>query len=196
MRAKEQIRKKISARLEALGAPERARKSALASARLVSNLLQRMPDLSLVCCYLSFGTEASCDELFLWAHEKGIQLAFPRITTIREPMEFIIADPGHSASFEMHRYGLRQPRAGLTGVDWSTFSPQQAALVVPAVAFDLSCNRLGRGGGFYDRFLTRYGTRLSSIGFAFEEQIVESLETEEHDQRVECVITDERTYLP
>lgn len=194
MSTKRQIRELMASRLEAIRASQRAQKSLKASERLLSYLLQQMPTLSLLCCYQPFGTEIDCTPLFSRAREHHIELAFPRITTMKAPMGFFIADYRDPEAFETHRYGMRQPREGALEVDYSTFSREKVALIIPAAAYDRSGNRLGRGGGFYDRFLARYGTRVHSIGFAFEEQLVDSLTTEEHDKQVECIITDVATY--
>lgn len=65
-------------------------------------------------------------------------------------------------------------------------------LIVPGVAFDLKGNRLGYGGGYYDRFfpLLHPGTPL--IALAFELQIVPEVPVDEWDRRVDTIITEER----
>lgn len=63
-------------------------------------------------------------------------------------------------------------------------------LLVPGRAFDLNGNRLGRGKGFYDRYLTNFTGRI--VGICFEEQIIEAVPTESFDQRVELILTDQR----
>ena len=60
--------------------------------------------------------------------------------------------------------------------------------LVPALAFDRSGNRLGRGGGFYDRLLEG-GTGLK-IGVAHDVQLVEALPVSSHDVRMDYVITE------
>ncbi len=64
-------------------------------------------------------------------------------------------------------------------------------VIVPGVAFDTSCNRLGFGKGNYDRFLKR-ATHAVKIGLAFDEQVVDSIPTEEHDIKMDFVITPTR----
>ncbi len=62
--------------------------------------------------------------------------------------------------------------------------------VVPGMAFDLSGNRLGRGGGFYDRLLPQM--RATKVGLAFAFQVTESLPAEDHDAPVDFIATEER----
>lgn len=64
-------------------------------------------------------------------------------------------------------------------------------VVVPGVAFDRKGRRLGRGGGFYDRFLAQSGLAAVTCGLALREQVVEDLSSEPHDQNVKMLVTDE-----
>jgi 5-formyltetrahydrofolate cyclo-ligase len=63
-------------------------------------------------------------------------------------------------------------------------------VVVPGLAFTPAGARLGRGGGHFDRFLTRLGEGCLRIGVAFREQLVTELPTADHDIAVDVVVTD------
>ncbi|MCS7278439.1 MAG: 5-formyltetrahydrofolate cyclo-ligase [Thermodesulfobacteriaceae bacterium] len=65
-------------------------------------------------------------------------------------------------------------------------------IFVPGVAFDLYKGRLGYGVGFYDRVLAQ--TKALKVGVAFSFQIFERLPLEEHDQRVDLVVTEEGVF--
>jgi 5-formyltetrahydrofolate cyclo-ligase len=67
-------------------------------------------------------------------------------------------------------------------------------LLIPALAFDTNCSRLGRGAGFYDRFLKpiSHQKRPFLLGIAFEMQIVKQIPTAPHDQPVGAVATPTR----
>jgi 5-formyltetrahydrofolate cyclo-ligase len=62
--------------------------------------------------------------------------------------------------------------------------------VLPGIAFDAFGWRLGWGGGFYDRFLSK--SSGLSVGLAFELQVVNSLPTEMHDKQVKYIVTEKR----
>ena len=62
-------------------------------------------------------------------------------------------------------------------------------VIVPGVAFTAAGDRLGQGGGWYDRFLMRLRPEAVTIGVAFTPQIVHSLPVEPHDIQVDKVIT-------
>lgn len=65
-------------------------------------------------------------------------------------------------------------------------------VLVPALAFDLQGNRLGRGGGYYDRFLARLPSRVLRVGICLDRLVVERLPTDAHDQPVDIILTESR----
>lgn len=87
-------------------------------------------------------------------------------------------------------FGASVPAGG----DWL----EPDILIVPLVGFDLTCNRLGYGGGFYDRTLERlramHPTR--AIGFAYMAQHLEGLVVEATDQVLDAVVTETRVIRP
>ena len=82
-------------------------------------------------------------------------------------------------------YGIRQPqREKSKELDVNAID----AVIVPGLAFDKAKNRLGRGAGYYDRFLSGLPAGTATIGIAFDFQIVDCLPTEEHDVPLDFVI--------
>ena len=66
-------------------------------------------------------------------------------------------------------------------------------IIVPAVAYDRNGNRVGRGKGYYDRLLSR--SKALKIGVAYDFQLMDEVDTEEHDIPVDIVITESGTYI-
>lgn len=64
--------------------------------------------------------------------------------------------------------------------------------VIPGVAFDSSCNRMGRGKGFYDKLLPHLKCRTIGLGYGF--QIVEKIPCEPFDKPLDCVVTEDAIY--
>lgn len=70
-------------------------------------------------------------------------------------------------------------------------------IIIPGLAFSRDGDRLGRGGGYYDRYVKWYGEKVRElkirqpklIALVFEEQLVNHLPTEQHDIRVDSLIT-------
>ena len=65
--------------------------------------------------------------------------------------------------------------------------------LVPGVAFTVSGKRLGRGGGYYDKLLSKYPDTLK-IGITFNERIMQDLPTESHDISMDYVFTKDKYY--
>jgi 5-formyltetrahydrofolate cyclo-ligase len=85
---------------------------------------------------------------------------------------------------------LREP-----GPDAPVVDPTGIDLaIVPGVAFDESGRRLGRGGGYYDRFLSTLS--VTSIGVAFELQLVPIVPAGSQDIRVKAIVTERRFIRP
>jgi len=85
-------------------------------------------------------------------------------------------------------YGIPEP-ARLPG-----FSPKQdgfSFVLVPGLAFDRAGRRLGKGLGYYDRFLSRISGSTLFVGFAYSEQIVTEVPVDEWDARMHMLVTEE-----
>lgn len=72
---------------------------------------------------------------------------------------------------------------------------EEGLLLMPGVAFDEHCHRVGYGGGYYDRYLEKH-PGLIHIALAFEFQVFPEVPFEEHDILPECIITEDRILLP
>jgi 5-formyltetrahydrofolate cyclo-ligase len=134
--------------------------------------------------YLSLADEVRIDDFLAGACEAGKKVLLPRIGS--EGMEFcpwrpssILAPDGKGV------LAPRGPRAAGEG-----FSKR--FIVVPGRAFDREGGRLGRGGGYYDRFLAQTANESRvTVGVAYECQIMdERIPLEAHDARMDFVVTE------
>ncbi|MBF0533205.1 MAG: 5-formyltetrahydrofolate cyclo-ligase, partial [Candidatus Omnitrophica bacterium] len=83
-------------------------------------------------------------------------------------------------------YGILQPKAS---EDRKLDLDQIDMVIVPGVAFDRNNCRLGRGQGYYDRFLPRLSARTTTVGLAFDFQMLDVIpQIEPHDVPVSCVL--------
>ena len=92
--------------------------------------------------------------------------------------------------------GLQPPhvRMGMRGIrepngDAVVQVDALAAVLVPGLAFDPGGNRIGRGGGFYDRFLSKVPSSVLRIGVCLDEQVVEAIPVAPHDEYVDLIVT-------
>ena len=107
---------------------------------------------------------------------------------------FPLCMPEHQLDFRHVKDAARDMQPGAMNIPEP--APHTAAvppedidlLIVPGVAFTLQGDRMGYGGGYYDRFIPRC-TRARVLALAFQEQIYDELPTEEHDLRIPLIIT-------
>jgi 5-formyltetrahydrofolate cyclo-ligase len=132
----------------------------------------------------------------IWGSQ-GATVCFPRMDWTSKTMTPVAVDPGMLHT-EVRRHGVPEPVGG------RRFAADCLdLLVVPGLAFDASGGRLGRGGGFYDRFLAPLagpadesgsGARPRPVicGVCFDEQVVDRVPSVAQDVRVHAVVTDRR----
>lgn len=142
-----------------------------------------------IAVYYPTGSEArfvsNREKLFLFDQHPVI--AFPLVRS-ETNMSFFAFDMNDDWSV------LETPREIVTELDPSRHVlPESIDLVlVPGIAFDKHGNRLGQGGGFYDRFLPHLSAESMTIGIAFDEQIVDEVPREATDCRVDYIVTPTR----
>lgn len=83
-------------------------------------------------------------------------------------------------------FGIPEPLDACPTVDKGEID----LILVPALCYDLSCRRLGQGGGYYDRYLADYGGR--TVGLCRDRLLQKELPVEEHDRAVDLVLTEKR----
>ena len=174
-------------RLAAVAAAERDAKSALVVARLEA--LPEVRNAGSLLLHRSLRTEVALEALLASALERGQRVLAPRVdgTSLR----YVVID--HDTPWRRSTLGVLEPEAG------ETPEPRgDVVALIPGLAFDARGGRLGRGGGHYDRFLhaARRSCALHAIGVAFEVQIVARVPTDDHDERVDRVITECRELSP
>ncbi len=133
-----------------------------------------------VAVFCSLDDEPSTREALKRWHEQGIHIAVPRVEG--DTMRFFDYD---LAKMVAGAFGIEEPgeNASLCDVRELDF------IVVPGVAFTLAGDRMGRGRGYYDRYLSQAGFRATKVGICYPHQIVATLPTEEHDVRMDFVVT-------
>ena len=179
---KERLRVKLQKCLLEMSEEERSEKSQKACQNLVST--SQFQRASTVMIYLSLPHEVDTSEVFLYAWQLGKTVVVPKISWQQRhmiPVQISSLETGFSTEVA----GLRNP---VTGVPMPI---EEIDLVVaPALGFDRKGNRLGRGASFYDRFFANKQLKAARCGFAFTEQLVDSVPVEERDEPVDFLVTD------
>ena len=180
---KAQLRSTLLNRLHALPSEQRSERSRRACQNLVS--IEPFQKASTVMMFVSLPHEVDTSEAILHAWQLGKVVAVPKISWEQRhmiPVQISSLETGFSTS----SFGLRNPIAGVP-VPFEDID----LVVTPALGFDRRGNRLGRGGAFYDRFFANGQLRALKCGFAFAEQVMDSIPVAEHDMPVDMLVTDE-----
>ncbi|HET9679540.1 MAG TPA: 5-formyltetrahydrofolate cyclo-ligase [Gammaproteobacteria bacterium] len=140
--------------------------------------------------YLAMGSELDLAVFMDTAFKSGKQLFIPRIRSSH--MDFVAWQPDNALQF--NRFGIAQPGAG------SPQKPQFLDVVItPLVAFDTDANRIGQGGGYYDRCFAwlkyrHYWRKPALMGAAFDCQCVTNITPNRWDIPLQTIITEKATY--
>jgi 5-formyltetrahydrofolate cyclo-ligase len=187
---KKKLRQQIRRAIEAIPLWARGDKSLLAQQALMA--LPEFAAAQSVMIYLSMAEEVDTSHVARRAWAAGKRVLAPRVRLADRSMD----------AFEIHSlrdrlvpgpYDILQPQDG------SPWPPGQIDfIVVPALAFSRNGGRLGRGAGFYDRFLLRARDQMRgsqkalplACGLAFDEQILDDLPMFDHDQPIDVLVSD------
>jgi 5-formyltetrahydrofolate cyclo-ligase len=132
--------------------------------------------VEIVLTYLAFRNEPDLGLLFELLPR--LQWVLPRIEGKR-----LTLHPYDPTRLARHRFGMLEPAPDLPVIDPTTLD----LVLVPGVAFDRRGGRLGFGGGYYDRLLPT--TPALRVGITYDECLADTLPCDEHDQRMNWVIT-------
>jgi len=179
---KTELRRKLQNGLLAMPSEQRSLKSRKACQNLVS--MPEFQSASTVMMYLSLRHEVDTSEAILHAWQLGKIVAVPKISWQQRHM-IAVQINSLETGFSTSASGLRNPVTGVP-VPFGDID----LVVTPALGFDRKGNRLGRGGSYYDRFFANKELRAHRCGFAFAEQVVDSIPVTESDQPVDSLVSD------
>ena len=187
---RQQIRQQIRQRRRAL-TPEQQTQFALQAA---DRMMAYTPVLlaHTVAVFLSFDGELDTRALIdqLWRAGKRVYLP---VLHPFSPGNLLFLHYHPSSDLVVNRLKIREPKLDVRDV---LPLSQLDVLVTPLVAFDADGQRLGMGGGFYDRTLQNWRQhRLQPVGYAHDCQQVDALPTEQWDIPLPAVITPSKTWL-
>jgi 5-formyltetrahydrofolate cyclo-ligase len=183
------LREEIGKRRDALSAQERSTKSEQIWKRLVS--LAEFQTASQALFYISFRSEVETSLMVSLSRELGMEVAAPR--GLQPEKRMVFYHFANENELQSGPYGILQPANNPQNiVDLEIPS----VILVPGLVFDLRCNRLGWGSGFYDRFLAAEGRGLPKLGLAFDCQVVDEVPVQSHDVPIDVVITETRVIRP
>lgn len=183
---KRETRRRIFALRDRLDSREIEQKSARIAARLYR--LSAYRQARVIMFFLSFRSEVATRAMVEESMARGKRVLVPKaVPETRELIPSVMHD--WELDLAPGAYGIPEPRPeALRPVD----PAQIDLLIVPGVAFDRQGNRLGYGGGYYDRFFSLLQVDVLLVALAFELQIIDEVPVSEWDHPVDWIITEDR----
>jgi 5-formyltetrahydrofolate cyclo-ligase len=152
--------------------------------RLIRDALLSRPELEMagtVAAYFSIGTEPDTRGLVFGLWKRGTYVLLP---VLREDGDLDWASYEGPGSLVRGARGLLEPGEARRGVD----AVRRAdAVIAPALAVDHAGNRLGRGGGSFDRALSRVAPLIPVIALLYDGELLDHVPTEPHDRPVRAI---------
>ena len=183
MNVKDSYRNDVKHFREQLTEEDFVKKSNIIFDKIISNELYLKADTVLT--YVSFNNEVDTLRLIDYSLENSKKVAVPRVDKTTKEMDFYYISSReclHSGYFGVLEPDNQEQRFEMA----QTYG--NAVMIVPGLVFDLSGGRIGYGGGFYDKYLSK--NSMDTMGVCFKEQLVKEVEMEEHDIRMKLVISD------
>ena len=173
---------KATARAEArAGRRARPRPDPAALADRVLDLVEALPGPRRVTCYASYGTEPETTLLRERLASAGFEVLLPRV--VDTDLEWVV----DGSDTEVSSMGIAEPSGPAVPLE------PVRAMLMPALAVTALGDRLGKGGGYYDRVLASLERgSVMLVALVGDDDVVASLPTEPHDQRVDAVVTPTR----
>jgi len=180
---KRAVRNQVKLALAAMNSTD-AQDAGKTACRRLTQLPEFVQSRSIM-AYLPIVGEIDITPVILGAWQAGKTVLVPKVSW----------DKKHMVAVELHSLeaGLVKTRGQLREPEDGALWPEEDIefVIVPALAFDLQGHRLGRGGGFYDRFFAQPHVHAVRCGLAYHLQVLPDLPRHSHDQPVDILVTDQ-----
>ena len=180
---KNRLRQVVKKKLISQSEEERLRKSQKIARRLFA--LKKFKRAKVIMFYVAKDSEVETRRMIAKAQALGKRIVVPHIS--RRSKKMLTCELKNMEDELDHGpYGIHQPKeeykrpVAVKSIDLA---------IVPGVAFTKDGHRLGRGGGYFDRFLSRLSKKVLKVGLAFDFQIVDALPSLSHDIPVDLVLS-------
>jgi 5-formyltetrahydrofolate cyclo-ligase len=142
-------------------------------------------DITCVVLYAATDNEVATDLIFTHATASGRRVFYPRIVPETHDLHLVRVDC--QAQLKPGAFGILEP----TGSEIARSADLERALIcVPGVAFGVAGQRLGRGGGYYDRLVAAVAPQTVTAGLAYSFQVLDHLPETPRDRRLGLIVTE------
>ena len=185
--AKTTIRKTIIRKRKVLGSSQRNKKSLTIAQRLFE--LNEFKKSKAVLCFLSLSHEVQTDMMILESFRLGKEVFVPLVNDRQRNLQ-VARIPSLDIEFVVGDYGVREPAPQIREI----VPPSCIDFVIaPGLAFDVCGNRIGYGGGYYDKLLKEFPIDVIQVGVGYDFQILDLIPHTDLDKSVQFVITETKT---
>lgn len=167
----------------------------LYNARLITDRyleLDSYKEAGIIFVYSAMAKEIPTQGIIHTALNDGKKVALPKIRTgVKDGAEMDFVFINKDTEYKSGVYGILEPVSDefidVKGIDG------HIEMLIPGLCFDIKGRRIGYGGGYYDRYLTKYPKdKFHTTALAHEYQIFESLPFNENDKTVNLIVTENR----
>ena len=187
---KKEMRKKMLSLRDSLSEKERREKSREIAKRLFT--LEEFQKAEVVLSYQSFRSEVETTEMNQKIRESGKSLYLPKTYADRKEMAFyrVYSDADLIPGYQ----GILEPQEKEPFTEkLVSLKPEKVLMLMPGAAFDDKGNRIGYGGGYYDRYLESH-PQLHTLALAFDMQVLFEVPAEEQDIKPQLLVTETNIY--
>lgn len=133
--------------------------------------------------YVSYKNEVDTKNIIRYSLSEKKQIYVPK--TFKEEKSMKAININSLDELIVDNYSILEPKV----VDKNHKEVEFDLIIMPAVSFDKKGNRIGYGAGYYDRYISKLDYDIIKIGLAYDFQIVHNIDSEEHDVKVDYIIT-------
>ncbi|MGL5352823.1 MAG: 5-formyltetrahydrofolate cyclo-ligase [Clostridium sp.] len=179
---KKKIRNKIIKDRDLLSLDVRKQKDDL----ILNNLLQSelYKNSVKIFTFINYGSEVETKEFINKALKDGKRVFIPK--TIKATREMKAIEVSSLENLKPDEWGILEPSEFNGEINKNLLD----LIIVPGVVFDKKGNRVGYGGGYYDRYFSDINLEIKKIALSYELQLVEFIESDSHDIKVDYIITE------
>ena len=173
---KRKVRQAVRAEISKLSAEEKTTLSSQIFNKIAA--LEEVEKASVIAIFVALHDEPQTSDFIEQLSCKKKRVVVPRIEG--DEMDFYDISEGITTG----AFGIMEP------ITTTPVEPNEIdVMIVPGVAFTHNGTRLGRGKGFYDKYLSRKGFRAYTIGVCYPCQIVKDIPAEAHDKLLDSVVS-------
>lgn len=184
---KTELRSKFKNVRNSLDVVERDLKSKIICKKTLNLIKQNL--YKNVFVYKSFSSETKTDGIIRGLYGENVNIYVPYCNIEKEEMVAVKYAPDDECTDNV--YGIQEP-LNLNVINQNEID----AIIIPGLAFDKLGNRIGYGKGYYDKYINSCKSNPALIAICYSEQIInEYIDADEHDVKVDMIITDEEDII-